>query len=109
MNLVKSEYAPIFNQNVAIHTRHFVFLAQQTETLDNKFGMILPKKKIPTSVQRNLCKRIIRESFRAHTGEQQGLWFIVLAKPRAKEASKKELWTSLDQFWQRLPEALDKA
>jgi ribonuclease P protein component len=66
-----------------------------------RLGLAISKKHCKLSVGRNRLKRLIRESFRHHQTELQGLDIVVLNQPAAMRAGNKVLSTSLQRHWQR--------
>jgi ribonuclease P protein component len=83
-----------------------VFLSDSPTSSQPRFGMVVPKKLLRTSVRRNAAKRQLRESFRLHA---QGLGArAVIVQIIANDKSKnprdwaKLVRTELDGFWPRL-------
>jgi ribonuclease P protein component len=66
-----------------------------------RLGLAISKKNCRLATGRNRLKRIVRESFRQHRDELDGLDFVVLNQPIAARADNKALFDSLEQHWQR--------
>ncbi len=77
-------------------------LAQPNELPNGRLGLVIAKKHVKKAVQRNQVKRIIRESFRQHQAELEGLDLIVLARPGLAKVEPVELRTMVDELWSRL-------
>jgi ribonuclease P protein component len=73
------EFDAVFNKNEARHNSPgLLILAKRNEHDFNRLGMIVSKKSISGSVQRNRVKRRIRETFRKISPNQDAGWDIVV-------------------------------
>ena len=73
------EFDAVLDKNEArISSPSLLLLAKQNNQGFNRLGMIVSKKSIPGSVQRNKVKRRIRETFRKISPEHEFGWDIVL-------------------------------
>ena len=73
------EFDAVLDKNEArISSSSLLLLAKQNNQGFNRLGMIVSKKSIPGSVQRNKVKRRIRETFRKISLEHEFGWDIVL-------------------------------
>lgn len=97
--LVESQYREIFQHHKKHVERHFVFLWQSTQE-PSQLGLAVSKKNVPLATKRNLCKRLIRESFRVHQNAV-GIKLIVIARASAAKANNQEIRACLDNFWQK--------
>jgi ribonuclease P protein component len=77
-------------------------LALQTGQPSSRLGLAISKKQIRRAVDRNRLKRHIRESFRRHRKQLMGLDLVVMARPAAGLADKKQLNTSLAELMRKL-------
>jgi ribonuclease P protein component len=66
--------------------------------------MIISKRTTPTSVKRNLFKRLTREAFRQSKLNKIPLDIIVLGRPKTNKMTKRELLESLTANFQLLIE-----
>ena len=79
-----------------------VVLASRNEYGYARLGLAISKKKINKAVARNRLKRIIRESFRHDQRHVQAVDIVVMAQPRALEATNQQLFDSLQNHWKNL-------
>lgn len=84
----------------------FLILASQNQLPYNRLGMVISKKNVARSVDRNKLKRLIRESFRAH--DSLSLDMVVLAAKGAGKLENRVIFTSLDKAWKQLSEKWTK-
>jgi len=82
-----------------------LLLAKQNTRGFNRLGMIVSKKSIPGSVQRNRVKRRIRETFRRIAPEHELGWdIVVMTRPKIK--AEKDLTGYLQNSFMSLAEKL---
>jgi ribonuclease P protein component len=70
---------------------------------------VIGKKNIRLAVNRNYVKRHIRESFRHHQQQLQGLDVIVLARRGLDECSSRSIDTLLAKQWQKITRKREQA
>lgn len=58
----------------------FLFLARENNLNQARLGLVVPKKHVSRSVDRNKLKRIVRESFRFKQKQLEGMDVVVLVK-----------------------------
>lgn len=98
------EFDAVFNKNTARHNSPgLLILAKRNEHGFNRLGMIVSKKSIPGSVQRNRVKRRIRETFRKISPDQEAGWDIVVMT-RPKINAEKDLAGYLQRSFTSLTE-----
>ena len=82
--------------------QHFLFLAKYNQLPYGRLGLVIPKKQIRLSVDRNRVKRLIRETFRHQQSQLAGIDVIVLARKGMSELTNPQLLEQLNGQWQRL-------
>lgn len=101
--LNKDEIKQAFNSvEKKFSTPHFTFLLSKRDIKEPGICVILSKKNIKKATKRNLCRRVIKESFRLHQDLLTQKSLVVLSKKAASEATKEELWQSIKNFQQFL-------
>lgn len=67
-----------------------------------RIGLAIAKKQVRRAVDRNRCKRVIRDSFRHVAGDLPAIDIIVLARSELVRTDKRQLHDKLARHWQRL-------
>jgi ribonuclease P protein component len=88
----------------------FTVLYKKNDEQEARLGLAISKKNCRGAVGRNRLKRLVRESFRLHQQDLEGLDVVVMNQPSATRASNKALFDSLNEHWQncRSAQAVDK-
>lgn len=68
----------------------------------SRLGLAIAKKSVPTSVQRNLIKRQVREWFRHHASTVGGIDVVFLAQPAAASANRARIREAADDLWRQV-------
>ncbi len=100
--LKAAEYEAVFAAARVSSDRCFTILMRANALDHPRLGLAVSKRKVKKATARNRLKRIVRESFRLNQHHLPAADFVVLAKPAAAAAERKELWESLARHWQRL-------
>jgi len=104
--LDSSAYSRVFKKAQRSRDMMFTVLYKNNNEHNARLGLAISKKHCPGAVGRNRLKRLVRESFRQHRTDLEGLDVVVLNQPAAMRASNKELFDSLHKHWQRCHSAL---
>ena len=64
-----------------LKTKEFLFLLKGNLMEENRLGIIVSKKHVPLSVERNRLRRLIREGFRTILNPGLGIDLLVLVRP----------------------------
>ena len=80
------EFDAVFDQNKArVNSTSLLLIAKPNTLGFNRLGMIVSKKSIPKSVERNKVKRRIRETFRKAASTSITGWdIVVMTRPNIK-------------------------
>ena len=99
----RAEFERVLRQrSVRIASGAFVALALANTGDGARLGMIIGKRHLPRSVDRNRVKRVIRESFRRQRVGLPHLDIVIQLAARARDV---EVPRALDEIWQRLGRA----
>ncbi|HQQ64343.1 MAG TPA: ribonuclease P protein component [Pseudomonadales bacterium] len=107
--LTPREFKAVFD--CALHKishRSLLLLAIPGAGAHSRLGLVVAKKNAKLAVQRNRLKRLLRESFRHHQHELQGVDIVALVKPGLWQMSNVEINAVIDQQWQRLLKSMQK-
>lgn len=103
--LNKFQYQKVFDAvnsraGVKLGNPYFRIFGCINEVEHARIGLIISKKNVKKSVERNRIKRIIRESFRLNKHQLLGD-IIVLVYNKANDAENQTLRENLDNLWKR--------
>lgn len=97
--LSASDYKEVFDlNNVKISNSSLLILAKPSSGDQSRLGLVIAKKNIPTAVQRNRVKRVVRETFR-HQEFTVAMDIVFLARNRANQLSTQQLTQLLNSAW----------
>lgn len=82
--------------------RSVLLLARRNDLDHPRLGLVIGKKSVKLSVERNRLKRQIRESFRCHQQELSGWDLVVVARKGLGDQDNAELAQLCAKLWRRL-------
>lgn len=101
--LNSKEFSRVFdNTTLKAANSHLLVLASENDKTHPRLGFVLAKKQVKLAVDRNLVKRVIRESFRHNQHQMANNDFVILARPGLADLDSKELREMIDGLWFRL-------
>jgi ribonuclease P protein component (EC 3.1.26.5) len=101
--LNSGDFSTVFD-NAPIKASHpnFLILAKPNLLGRPRLGLIIAKKNIRLSVNRNQLKRLIRQSFRLKQHNIPAIDAIVLARRGGDQIANSELLNILEKLWKRV-------
>ncbi len=101
--LCSADYSSVFSDAPirASHT-HFLILARSNTLGHPRLGLIVAKKHVRKAHDRNLIKRMCRESFRQQQHNLPAIDAIVLARRGADSVSPADITATLNGLWKRI-------
>ncbi|MCL4133864.1 UNVERIFIED_CONTAM: hypothetical protein GTU68_008687 [Idotea baltica] len=94
-----TSYGTVFKKNKRLTNRYWIVLGHRSQSPTSRLGLAIAKKRAKRAVDRNLIKRIARESFRYNRLVLKGFDVVVMNKDAAAKATSIELRQSLDTLW----------
>lgn len=82
--------------------KNVLLLARNNDLEHPRLGLVIGKKSVKLSVQRNRIKRVIRETFRLSQADLVGWDIVVVARKGLGELENPELIRQFGKLWQRL-------
>mgnify|MGYP001766027851 FL=1 len=82
--------------------KNVLLLARENGLDHPRIGMVIGKKSVKLSVERNRLKRLIRESFRLHQALLGGWDIVVVARKGMSDSDNAETCRQFSKFWKRL-------
>lgn len=95
------QYSQVFAGKKSIHNRFFVLYRIKSPLKHARIGIITSRKQLPHAVQRNRCKRLVREQFRRHSLSRLGYDLVIIGKRSLARANNAELVYQLNQLFSK--------
>lgn len=101
--LIPSQFKAVFDSpSGKIPGKNVLLLARENGLDHPRIGMVIGKKSVKLSVERNRLKRLIRESFRLHQEFLGGWDIVVVARKGMSDSDNVETSRQFSKFWKRL-------
>ncbi len=100
--LDKKDFSAVFDNPVRSADEYFTILAKPNSLAHSRLGITVAKKNLKRAHDRNLVKRLIRESFRLNQSELVMLDIVVMTKRNITEFDNHVLTNSLVMHWKRI-------
>jgi len=91
----------VFKKANRSRDKMFTVLTTDNEGRAARLGLAISKKHCRLASSRNRLKRIVRESFRRHRSELDGMDIVVLNQPGTHSADNQALYASLERHWKK--------
>ncbi|MCL5272304.1 MAG: ribonuclease P protein component [Gammaproteobacteria bacterium] len=85
-----------------VRSEQFLIFFRPNQNDYSRIGIVIKKSSLKLAQQRNLLRRVVRESFRAHLPMLKELDIVVLARPSKYPLNKKIIREGIDQLWQKV-------
>ena len=101
--LTPSAFQGVFDKALyRVSHKNFLLLARPNLFDGARLGLVIGKKNIRLAVNRNLVKRMVRESFRLEYHRLPAVDVIFLARRNLDQVSKTDITNMLMQSWAQL-------
>ena len=100
-----ASFGRVFEKATRSRDKWFTVLCRPNDMATPRLGLAISKKQCKKATARNRLKRIIRESFRHHQDELEGLDIVVMNKAAAADENNDALVNSLEAHWQQCSKA----
>ncbi|EMD98158.1 MULTISPECIES: ribonuclease P protein component [Stutzerimonas stutzeri subgroup] len=88
--------------------RNVLLLARENDLQHPRLGLVIGKKSVKLSVERNRIKRQIRETFRHHQSDLVGWDIVIVARKGLADLDNPELAKQFAKLWKRLSRSPSK-
>lgn len=103
------DYKQVFDKaRLKVSSPKILILAHPNELSRARIGLVIAKKHVKLAVGRNRIKRVLRDSFRHHQHELEGLDIVVLARKGLATLDNQQLHLCCQQLWQQLQKRVAK-
>lgn len=99
--LNESQFTRVFDQATKSSSEFFTILSRENTEDQPRLGIVVAKRRAKRSVDRNIIKRIIRESFRLNKSSLPANDFIVILKRPIKTIKRTNLRMQMDTLWKQ--------
>ena len=82
--------------------KNLLLLARNNDLDHPRLGLVIGKKSVKLSVERNRLKRLMRESFRQHQDNLVGWDIVIVARKGLGDVENPELIQHFGKLWKRL-------
>ena len=96
----KPLYDRVFQKAKKIYFPEFLLLYRENNLEFARLGLAVSKKSMSKAVSRNLCKRLVRESFRA--AKLPHIDIVFISRKGIEQLSRNEIHSKLQQAWAKL-------
>lgn len=101
--LTPRQFKCVFNSPTGkVPGRNVLLLARENGLQHPRLGLVIGKKSVKLSVERNRIKRQIRETFRQHQLELAGWDVVIVARKGLADLDNPELARQFTKLWKRL-------
>ncbi|MBL4607075.1 MAG: ribonuclease P protein component [Pseudomonadales bacterium] len=109
--LSKHDYQKVFNQaQFRSGNKRLLLLAIQTELETGRLGLVVPKKHLRRAVDRNIVKRITRNTFRLRQSDFIGVDIVVLVKGKFNiKEIRTQATDDINILWDKLAQKIKRA
>ena len=82
--------------------KHVLLLARNNDLEHSRLGLVIGKKSVKLSVERNRIKRVVRETFRLNQDDLVGWDIVIVARKGLGDLDNPELIQQFGKLWKRL-------
>jgi ribonuclease P protein component len=108
--LTPSQFKAVFDSpSGKLPGRNVLLLVRENDLPHPRLGLVIGKKSVKLSVERNRIKRQLRETFRLHQMELAGWDVVVIARKGLADVDNSELARQFNKLWKRLSRTPSKA
>lgn len=98
-----AEFKPLFdNPQWRASSQHFLLLVSENRLAAARLGIVIGKRRVKRAVDRNLLRRLMRESFRHLGPELVGLDIVILVRANMDHPDKSAVTAELGKVWSKL-------
>lgn len=93
------EYRRVFQKNHRISDNCFTLLVAKKKGTQPRLGFAIAKKQVKRAVDRNLIKRLIRESFRKYQNHLPDHDIVIMVRFNILKLTHAQIFNRLDKHW----------
>ncbi|MBT8433489.1 MAG: ribonuclease P protein component [Gammaproteobacteria bacterium] len=93
------DFRQVFKNNIRVGDNHITLLVGRNTGACPRIGFAIARKQVPTAVQRNALKRVVRESFRKNRHRLPPRDIVIMVKREILLTRPADFRATLDQHW----------
>jgi len=99
--LNSKDFSRVFNKAIKVNNKAFTLLAKKNTLSRPRLGLVIAKKNLKLAHQRNLVKRLLRESFRLQQHQLDHYDFVILTRRDIAVLPKTDIIRLRDELFAR--------
>ncbi|NVJ60144.1 MAG: ribonuclease P protein component [Gammaproteobacteria bacterium] len=96
-----TDFSFVFARPIRVGNKAFTVLCRKNNLSHPRLGLAIAKKQVKLAVNRNLIKRLIRESFRHSQGNLPNYDFIFMVRREINQMDNEKISSSLQHIWSK--------
>jgi len=103
------DYSRVFDKATKVNNKAFTLLAKKNSLPHPRLGLVIAKKNLKFAHQRNLLKRLLRESFRLQQSQLDHYDFVILTRRDIAVLPKTDIIRLRDDIFARFRKRYPKS
>ncbi len=95
------DYSRVFDKAIKVHNKAFTLLVKKNSINHARLGLVIAKKNLKFAYQRNLVKRLLRESFRHKHSQFDHYDLVILTRRDIAVMAKSDIIRFRDDLFER--------
>ncbi len=101
--LTPRQFSAVFDSpSGKVPGKNVLLLARNNDLEHSRLGLVIGKKSVKLSVERNRIKRVVRETFRLNQDDLVGWDIVIVARKGLGDLDNPELIQQFGKLWKRL-------
>lgn len=98
----QEDFRKVWDSAYKVKSNQWIAFCRVNDNALGRIGIIIKKQTVNLALTRNMLRRIVRESFRAHSSKLIGFDIIILLRSKFTHLDKKTIRDGIDNLWCRV-------